>query len=122
MKRVISFSLMLMVGLVLSQILPMLMGEAYAELKHMVEVTLGICLAFIMINVGREFEIDKSNIRVYVKDYLVAMLAAALPWIFIALYYIFALMPQEWWSSGDAWKESLLLSRFAAPTSAGILF
>ncbi len=122
MKRVISFSLMLMVGLVLSQILPMFMGDSYAELKHMVEVALGICLAFIMINVGREFEIDKSNVRMYVKDYLVAMLAAALPWIFIAAYYIFALMPQEWWGVGDTWKETLLLSRFAAPTSAGILF
>ena len=113
---------MLMVGLVLSQILPMFLGESYADLKHMVEVALGICLAFIMINVGREFEIDKSNIRVYVKDYLVAMLAAALPWIFIAVYYIFALMPQEWWGMGETWKETLLLSRFAAPTSAGILF
>ena len=113
---------MLMVGLVLSQILPMFLGESYADLKHMVEVALGICLAFIMINVGREFEIDKSNVRMYVKDYLVAMLAAALPWIFIALYYIFALMPQEWWSQSETWKESLLLSRFAAPTSAGILF
>lgn len=122
MKKVISFSLMLMLGLVLSQILPMLMGEAYAELKHMVEVMLGICLAFIMINVGREFEIDKSNVRVYVKDYLVAMLAAALPWIFIAVYYIFMLMPQEWWGMGETWKETLLLTRFAAPTSAGILF
>ena len=113
---------MLMVGLVLSQILPMFMGDSYAELKHMVEVALGICLAFIMINVGREFEIDKSNVRIYVKDYLVAMLAAALPWIFIAAYYIFALMPQEWWGMGETWKETLLLSRFAAPTSAGILF
>ena len=122
MKKVISFSLMLMVGLALSQFLPMLMGDSYGELKHMVEVALGVCLAFIMINVGREFEIDKSNVRVYVKDYLVAMLAAALPWIFIALYYIFALMPQEWWGVGETWKESLLLSRFAAPTSAGILF
>ncbi len=122
MKRVISFSLMLMAGLVLSQILPMFMGSSYAELKHMVEVALGICLAFIMINVGREFEIDKSNVRVYVKDYLVAMLAAALPWILIAIYYIFALMPQEWWGMGETWKETLLLSRFAAPTSAGILF
>ena len=122
MKKVISFSLMLMVGLALSQFLPMLMGDSYGELKHMVEVALGVCLAFIMINVGREFEIDKSNVRVYVKDYLVAMLAAALPWIFIAVYYIFALMPQEWWSEGETWKESLLLSRFAAPTSAGILF
>ena len=113
---------MLMIGLVLSQVLPMLMGDSYAELKHMVEVALGICLAFIMINVGREFEIDKTNVRVYVKDYLVAMLAAALPWIFIAVYYIFALMPQEWWGMGDTWKETLLLTRFAAPTSAGILF
>ena len=113
---------MLMVGLVLSQVLPMFMGESYAELKHMVEVALGICLAFIMINVGREFEIDKSNAKMYVKDYLVAMLAAALPWIFIAFYYIFAILPTDLWSSGAVWKESLLLSRFAAPTSAGILF
>jgi hypothetical protein len=113
---------MLMVGLVLSQLLPMYMGESYGELKHMVEVSLGICLAFIMINVGREFEIDKSNAKMYVKDYFVAMLAAALPWIFIAAYYIFAILPSDMWSEGDAWKESLLLSRFAAPTSAGILF
>ena len=122
MKKVVSFSLMLMIGLVLSQVLPMFMGESYAELKHMVEVALGICLAFIMINVGREFEIDKSNVKVYVKDYLVAMLAAALPWIFIAVYYILVILPSDMWSSGAVWKESLLLSRFAAPTSAGILF
>lgn len=122
MKKVISFSLMLMIGLVLSQILPAQLGESYVELKHQIEVMLGVCLAFIMINVGREFEIDKSNVRVYVKDYLVAMLAAALPWLFIAIYYILAIMPSEWWSSGEVWKETLLLSRFAAPTSAGILF
>ena len=83
---------------------------------------LGVCLAFIMINVGREFEVDKSNVKVYAKDYLVAMLAAALPWILIACYYIFVLMPSEWCASGTVWKETLLLSRFAAPTSAGILF
>ena len=122
MKKVVSFSLMLMLGLVLSQILPAQLGSSYMELKHLVEFMLGVCLAFIMINVGREFEIDKSNVKVYVKDYFVAMLAAALPWLFIAVYYIFALMPADWWSSGEVWKETLLLSRFAAPTSAGILF
>ena len=123
MKKVISFSLMLMVGLVLSQLLPMFLGDnAYGELKHMVEVTLGICLAFIMINVGREFEIDKGNVKDYAKDYLVAMFAAAMPWLLIAVYYIFAILPSDMWGSGDAWKETLLLSRFAAPTSAGILF
>ena len=88
---------MLMMGLVLSQVLPAVLGDSYIELKHMVEIMLGICLAFIMINVGREFEIDKSNVKVYVKDYLVAMLAAALPWIFIALYYILCR------KSGGAW-------------------
>jgi hypothetical protein len=122
MKKVVAFSLMLMLGLVLSQLLPSHMGASYSELKHVVELMLGVCLAFIMINVGREFEIDKSNVRVYVKDYLVAMLAAALPWIFIAVYYIFVIMPSEWWGKGEVWTETLLLSRFAAPTSAGILF
>lgn len=122
MKKVLSFSLMLMTGLVLSQWLPDILGDSYAELKHIVEMMLGICLAFIMINVGREFEIDKRNVNIYIKDYCVAMLAAAVPWVLIACYYIFALMPAEWWGSGDAWKETLLLSRFAAPTSAGILF
>ena len=122
MKKVLSFSMMLMMGLVLSQLLPGLLGESYTEFSHLIEVMLGICLAFIMINVGREFEIDKSNVKVYVKDYFVAMFAAAVPWVLIAVYYVFALMPAEWWSNGDTWKETLLLSRFAAPTSAGILF
>ena len=123
MKKVISFSLMLMVGLLLSQLLPKFLDAgSYEELRHMVEVTLGICLAFIMINVGREFEIDKRNVRGYAKDYLVAMFAAAMPWLLIAVYYIFAILPSSMWSDGEAWKETLLLSRFAAPTSAGILF
>lgn len=113
---------MLILGLVLSQMLPGVMGEGYSSLSDVVYMLLGSCLAFIMINVGREFELDKSNIGSYVKDYCVAMLAAAAPWILIAVYYIFFLLPPEYWASGDAWKETLLLSRFAAPTSAGILF
>lgn len=122
MKKVLSFSAMLMLGLVLSQLLPGVLGANYEHTREGIEILLGVCLAFIMINVGREFEVDKSNIKVYAKDYLVAMLAAALPWIFIATYYIFVLMPAEWHGSGAVWKETLLLSRFAAPTSAGILF
>ena len=123
MKKVLSFSVLLIVGLLLSQTLPTVMGEgAYGSLSEVVTIMLGTCLAFIMINVGREFEVDKSNMRSYAKDYVVAMLAAAAPWILIAVYYIFFLLPTEYWGSGDAWKETLLLSRFAAPTSAGILF
>ena len=122
MKKVLSFSMLLMVGLLLSQVLPTVMGESYATLSEVVCILLGTCLAFIMINVGREFELDKSNVGSYIKDYCVAMLAAAAPWILIAIYYVLFLLPSDLWSSGDAWKETLLLSRFAAPTSAGILF
>ena len=121
MKKVLSFSMLLMVGLLLSQVLPTAMGESYATLSHVVYMLLGTCLAFIMINVGREFELDKSNVGAYLKDYCVAMLAAAAPWILIAIYYIFFLLPSDLWSSGDAWTETLLLSRFAAPTSADIV-
>jgi Kef-type K+ transport system membrane component KefB len=75
-----------------------------------------------MINVGREFELDKTRWKSYVSDYFIAMATAALPWIFVAIYYVVVLLPVEFNTSWDAWKESLLLSRFAAPTSAGILF
>lgn len=122
MKKVLSFSMLLMVGLLLSQVLPTVMGESYSTLSNVVYMLLGTCLAFIMINVGREFELDKNNVGIYIKDYCVAMLAAAAPWILIAIYYVLFLLPSDLWSSGDAWKETLLLSRFAAPTSAGILF
>lgn len=81
-----------------------------------------VCLSFIMINVGREFEVDKTQWKSYAVDYFIAMATAAMPWILIALYYVFVLLPSDLWSSGAAWKENLLLSRFAAPTSAGILF
>ncbi len=123
MKKVISFSLFLMIGLVVSQILPTQMGASYIDLKeYITNPLLYICLAFIMINVGREFEINKKEWRSYSADYFIAMATAALPWLLIALYFVFVLLPDTLWGSSEAWKESLLLSRFAAPTSAGILF
>lgn len=122
MKKVLSFSLFLMLGLVASQTLPGVFREGYASFKTVTDTLLYICLAFIMIHVGREFEIDKSRWKSYAGDYFIAMATAAAPWLLIALYYIFVLLPPAYWSDGEAWKENLLLSRFAAPTSAGILF
>lgn len=123
MQKILLFSLFLILGLVGSQIIPnSLDTETYNSLKHVFDTLLYICLAFIMINVGREFEVNKARWRSYVKDYFIAMATAALPWMLVAFYYIFALLPFEYAGSFDAWKESLLLSRFAAPTSAGILF
>ena len=107
MRKVLSFSGFLMLGLVISQFLPMIAGEGYGVVKSISNVLLYVCLSFIMINVGREFVLDKSRWKSYAEDYFIAMATAALPWFMIAIYYV---------------KENLLLSRFAAPTSAGILF
>ena len=122
MRKVLSFSAFLMVGLFVSQYLPVWAGGNYDAVKAVSNVLLYVCLGFIMINVGREFEVDKSRWQPYAKDYFIAMATAAMPWFFIAIYYIYVLLPPEYWNSWEAWKENLLLSRFAAPTSAGILF
>ena len=122
MRKVLSFSLFLMLGLVASQLLPGALGATYPGFKAATDTLLYVCLGFIMINVGREFEIDKARWRSYTADYFIAMATAALPWLLIALYYVFVLLPSDLWGSSEAWKENLLLSRFAAPTSAGILF
>ena len=122
MKKILLFSFFLVIGLVVSQFLPSLVGTNYSLVKTVSNSLLYVCLAFIMINVGREFEMDKTRWRSYTEDYFIAMATAAFPWIFVALYYMFVLLPDIYWSSGEAWKENLLLSRFAAPTSAGILF
>ena len=122
MRKVLSFSAFLMAGLLVSQYLPVWAGGNYNAVKAVSNVLLYVCLSFIMINVGREFEVDKSRWQTYAKDYGVAMATAAMPWFLIAIYYVFVLLPPEYWNSWEAWKENLLLSRFAAPTSAGILF
>ena len=122
MKKILLFSFFLVIGLVVSQFLPAMVGENYSMVKTISNTLLYVCLAFIMINVGREFEMDKTRWKSYTEDYFIAMATAAFPWIFVALYYMFVLLPDIYWSSGEVWKENLLLSRFAAPTSAGILF
>ena len=122
MRKVLSFSAFLVVGLFIAQYLPAWSGSDYGTVKTVSNVLLYICLGFIMINVGREFEVDKSRWKSYTQDYFIAMATAAMPWFLIALYYVFVLLPPEFWNSWEAWKENLLLSRFAAPTSAGILF
>ena len=122
MINIMFFSFFLVIGLVVSQFLPAMVGENYSMVKTISNTLLYVCLAFIMINVGREFEMDKTRWKSYTEDYFIAMATAAFPWIFVALYYMFVLLPDIYWSSGEAWKENLLLSRFAAPTSAGILF
>ena len=56
MRKVLSFSAFLVVGLFIAQYLPAWSGSDYGTVKTVSNVLLYICLGFIMINVGREFE------------------------------------------------------------------
>lgn len=122
MRKVLLFSAFLLLGLFCSQTLPIALPESFHSVKTVADILLYICLGFIMINVGREFDVEKSRWKSYAEDYFIAMATAAMPWILICLYFVFVLLPSDFWTSWEAWKENLLLSRFAAPTSAGILF
>jgi hypothetical protein len=122
MKKVMIFSGLLIVGMVASQLLPGAVGSAFDSLSHIIRLFTMAALAFIMIHVGYEFDLNKHRLRSYGWDYVVAMTAAAFPWIFVCLYFIFVMLPSDAWGSWQAWKETLLASRFAAPTSAGVLF
>lgn len=122
MRKVIIYSSLLVAGLALSQALPALLGSAHDLLATVIRVLTMIGLAFIMIHVGFEFHIDKANLKSYGWDYFVAFTAASFPWIFVTGYFIFVMLPPETWSNSTAWIETLLAGRFAAPTSAGVLF
>lgn len=122
MKKVALYSSLLLLGLVLSQILPLELGESYDTIYEVLQALTMVALAYIMVQVGREFDIDKTNLRQYGWDYVVAATAAAFPWIFCCLYFVFILVPAAHHDSWGVWKESLLASRFSAPTSAGVLF
>jgi len=115
MRMVFVYSFLLIAGLVTSQFLN---GTGEYPIKLLMMFT----LAFIMIHVGYEFEIDKRRPRQYVWDYVVAATAATFPWVLCAMYFVFVMAPPALWSHPDLWKETLLESRFASPTSAGVLF
>jgi len=122
MRKVLVYSILLVLGLAASQWLPSVAGATWGDAATAVRLLTMWALSFIMIHVGYEFEIDRSRPRSYAVDYGVAMTAAAFPWIFAALWFLVLLMPAGSIASVAAWKEALLIGRFAAPTSAGILF
>ena len=108
MTKILLYSSLLILGLFGSQFLGGI-GENWIKLGTM------LCLSFIMIHVGYEFEIDKSQPKQYVWDYIVAGTAATFPWLFCAAYFV-------WVIGMDSWQEALLVARFSSPTSAGVLF
>jgi len=122
MKRIFLLMSFLVTGLVLSQFGPIVFGiypSWFVLLRQFLTMSL---LAFIMIEVGREFEVDLKNKKQYGMDYLVAATAAAFPWILVSAYFLIFLMPEVSSTGKPKWIEALLAGRFAAPTSAGVLF
>ncbi len=109
MRLIYLFSVCLITGMVTSQLIDL--SVWYHELTFLTD----IMLAYIMMEVGLEFYLDKANWRAYIKDYFIAAMAAGLPWIFCFLYFLY-------YFKDSTWQEILLIARFAAPTSSGILF
>lgn len=123
MRNVLIFSGLLIAGLVSSQVLPGVLGPSlWPRVDHAIHIATITALAFIMIHVGFEFDIDKSNPKRYAVDGLVACTAATFPWLFCASYFVLVMSPSQYWSDVTAWKEALLAGVFSAPTSAGVLF
>ncbi len=108
MKKVGIYSFLLVLGMIFSQTFNLKGLD-----PHLNNLTM-ICLSYIMIEVGLEFVLDKNNLKSYAFDYLVAMTAAAFPWIFCTIYFVVFVNTNIF--------EALIISRFAAPTSAGVLF
>ncbi len=121
MRAIVVYSVLLILGLIGSQVLPGFLS-GYEAARPAIQLLTMFCLSFIMIHVGYEFEVDKKNPRKYGWDYVVAATAAGFPWIFCAVYFVFVLGPAGAGGSWDVWKESLLAPRFAAPRWAGVLF
>jgi Kef-type K+ transport system membrane component KefB len=104
MRRILIYSLLLIAGMGLSQL-------AFVDaFRDRISTLTLIFLAYIMLEVGMEFDIDKSRLRAYAVDYGVAMSAAAIPWLCAAVYF--------WWFFSLGMKQALLVGGFAAPTSA----
>ncbi len=122
MKKVVTYSILLFIGLIFSQFLPLLDEEIYQPVQFAVRQLTMVALAFIMIHVGLEFRIAKDRFREYGKDYFVAFTMATLSWIFCSIYFAYCVPHHDTLTSYQIWTESFLVGRFAAPTSAGVLF
>lgn len=108
MGKVFVFSLLMILGMVISQTVDL------TAVRPLLKFLLIAILGYIMIEVGLEFTLDKNKLKSYGKDYLIAMTAAAFPWILCGLYF---------WSCFNVnLTEAAIVARFAAPTSAGVLF
>ncbi|MFA5059686.1 MAG: cation:proton antiporter [Candidatus Omnitrophota bacterium] len=105
---VLVFCLLLIAGIIGGQLFDV------SASKDVLSFITSVCLAYIMIEVGLEFSVDKRKIRSYEWDACVAFIAAALPTLLWFLYFSFVMQ--------HPWRPSMVAGLSAAPTSAGVLF
>lgn len=104
----ILFCLLLIGGILAGQIFN------FAEIREALVLITSVCLAYIMIEVGLEFSVDKRKIKDYGWDSVVAVIAAGLPALLWFIYFVIFIQ--------SPWKPALLSGLSSAPTSAGVLF
>lgn len=105
---VIIFCLLLIGGIIAGQMLD------FSRMHELLSLMTSMCLAYIMIEVGLEFSVDKRKIRSYGWDSMVAVIAAVLPALLWFGYFVFFIH--------SPWKPAILSGLSSAPTSAGVLF
>ena len=105
MALIVLYSFLLLLGITASQVFDL------SAIRPGINTITMVCLAYIMIEVGLEFTINKKKLKNYGVDYFISASAATLPWILCSLYFLFVFKTD--------WKEALLVGCFAAPTSAG---
>lgn len=105
---VIIFSLLLLLGIILGQVLDL------KSVHELLSFAASVCLAYIMMEVGLEFSTEKRSFKSYGWDSLIALTAALLPTALLFIYFVIVLQ--------SPWKTALLSGLSAAPTSAGVLF
>jgi Kef-type K+ transport system membrane component KefB len=108
LKLVYIFSVFLVIGMIFSQIIDL------QPIRDYLTLLTEVFLSYILMEVGLELTLNKSNWKSYLFDYAVAFTAAAFPWLFCFIYFLF--------STDQSWQELLVISRFSAPTASGILF
>jgi hypothetical protein len=107
MRVVYLFSLCLIAGITCSQLFDL---ESY---RPYLSFFSDIAVSYILIEIGLELFIDKKLWKTHLEDYWVAAIAAGLPWIFCFFYLQIR--------ADQTWAETLLISRFAAPSASDIL-
>jgi Kef-type K+ transport system membrane component KefB len=105
---IVLFCILLISGIVAGQVVDL------SHLREGLHLITSICLAYIMVEVGLEFSVDKRKMRDYGWDFTVAFLAASLPALLWFGYFIGVIHGE--------WKPALIAGLSCAPTSAGVLF